>query len=42
MGRVGVNLKREKKDKYLPGCCVMLCESSVNVELVTPWAKSTL
>lgn len=25
----GFNLK--EKDKYLPGYCVMLCESSVNV-----------
>lgn len=36
----GFNLK--EKDKYLPGYCVMLCESSVNVELVMPWTRSTL
>lgn len=33
----GFNLK--EKDKYLPGYCVMLCESSVNVELVMPWTN---
>lgn len=36
----GRNLKG--KDNYLPGYCVMLCESSVIVELVMPWTRSTL
>lgn len=36
----GRNLK--EKDNYLPGYCVMLCESSVIVELVMPWTRSTL